>query len=105
MAYTAAEIIDDVLGRVDDEEGKISRTWLLHLLNMAQIDYAKRTHAFKKEGLFTIDTQYNAFRLPEDILEIKKAMYSCDSVSYTLLYPMDFGERQEFNQQVVVAGG
>lgn len=102
MAYTAKEIIDDVLARVDIEDGKISRLWLLHLLNMAQVDFAKRTHRWRKEEKIEIDTQYNAFMLPTDFLELKNAKYAQDGVTYYQLSPMDLGERQTFEKQIVV---
>jgi len=103
MAYTAKEIIDDVLGRIDDEENKISRKWLLHLLNMACIEYAKRTKSFRKEYSHTINTLYNAFALPENVLEIKNVKYSVDGVDWQQLYPMNLSERQRFEKKIMVA--
>ena len=72
MSYTAGEIISDVRERANDEkEKKLRWSWLLHLLNLAQDDFAKQTHYFNKEYKHTIDTRFNAFTLPVDFLELK----------------------------------
>lgn len=103
MAYKAADIFEDIRYRVDDSEGKIKDKWLLHLLNMAQIEYAKKTRAMKRETEIILDPVYNAYVLPDDILELKAVKYAQEGVEYRLLYPMDLGERQLFGRKIVAA--
>lgn len=100
MSYSAGEIIDDIVHRVNDEGGKLKRSWLLHLLNVAQIDFAKQTYWFKKEYRHTIDKRFNAFVLPIDFLQLTNVKYSADGNSYTLLTPMNPEERQVFEKQI-----
>ena len=101
MAYTAGEIIDDVLHRVNDEENKLSRVWLLHLLSMAQTDFAKRTKYWSSQSEIKIDTRFNAFILPATALEIRDVKYSSNNNTYDTLTPMNPTEIEYFSKKTI----
>lgn len=110
MSYTAKELIDDVLGRVDDETGQLNRSWLLHLLNLAQTDFAKNVHWWEKEHKHTIDKRFNCLSLPDDFLEMKALKYSADGLNYRILFPMDkedveYYGNQKYSQAILDAAG
>ncbi len=105
MAYTAGEIIEDVLHRVNDEEKKLSGTWLLHLLNMAQTDFARRTKYWSSQSEIKLDTRFNAFILPLTALEIRNVRYSLDSNTYSVLTPMNPNEIEFYSKKILFALG
>ncbi|MBU2251763.1 MAG: hypothetical protein KJ977_05265 [Candidatus Omnitrophica bacterium] len=99
MAYTVKNVLDDVIHRIQDEEGKVKRGWLTHLVNVALVEFAERTHWWVGQKKVDIDTRFNAFILPEDFLELKNIRYSADGNEYSPLFPMDYDQAKYYSKQ------
>lgn len=76
MTYTVKDVINEVRVRANDLEGKISSSYIIHLINRGQEEIAKKLKFLQKEKMYIITSTKNAVSLPNDLLDVKNLQYA-----------------------------